>query len=60
VPAGTVGRIGEVERVLRASDERLEAGDRVITGAVVQTSVSPGDGVVAAIEGLGRVELTIA
>jgi hypothetical protein len=47
VPAETVGRIGEVERVLR---------DRVIAGSVV----SRGDRVVAEIEGLGRAELTIA
>jgi 2-keto-4-pentenoate hydratase len=47
-------------RVLGAVGERLRAGDRIITGSVVQVPIAPGDDVVADLGALGRVGLTIA
>jgi 2-keto-4-pentenoate hydratase len=49
-----------VAALLGAMGERLEAGDRVITGSVVQLRVEPGDEVVAGLGQLGRVGLTVA
>jgi 2-keto-4-pentenoate hydratase len=46
--------------MLEAAGERLQTGDRIITGSVVQVPVAPGDEVVAEIDGIGRVGLTIA
>ena len=46
-------------RLLGAMGERLEAGDRIITGSVVQVPVRPGDRVTADLGSLGRVELTV-
>jgi 2-keto-4-pentenoate hydratase len=40
--------------------ERLQAGDRLITGAVVQLAVAPGDEVIADLGELGRRAVTIA
>jgi catechol 2,3-dioxygenase-like lactoylglutathione lyase family enzyme len=53
-------RIRIVARLLGAMGERLRAGDRVITGSVVQVAVAPGDEVVTDLGELGRVGLTIA
>jgi len=39
--------------------ERLEAGDRIITGSVVQVPIKGGDQVTADLGPLGRVEITI-
>jgi 2-keto-4-pentenoate hydratase len=47
-------------RVLEAAGERLQPGDRILTGSVVQVPVAPGDHVVAEIDGLGRAETTLA
>ena len=56
--------LGELVRwaavVLGAMGERLLAGDRLITGSVVQVAVASGDVVVADLGALGRVRLTIA
>ena len=48
-----------VARLLGAIGERLQAGDRIITGSVVQVAVRPGDEVVADLGDLGRVELVV-
>jgi 2-keto-4-pentenoate hydratase len=40
--------------------ERLRAGDRLITGSVVQVPIARGDEVIADIGPLGRVKLTTA
>jgi hypothetical protein len=53
-------RVAAVDRVLRAAGERLEPGDRVITGLIVNTRLEPGDDVTAELDGLGRVGLRIA
>jgi 2-keto-4-pentenoate hydratase len=52
--------VAAVRRVLDVVGERLEPGDRVITGSVVQVPVARGDEVVAAAGGAGRVGLVIA
>jgi 2-keto-4-pentenoate hydratase len=46
--------------VLAAVGERLRAGDRIITGLVVQVPIRPGDEVAAELDGLGAAHLTIA
>jgi len=48
-----------VAEVLGAVGERLRAGDRLITGSVVQVPVQPGDEVVADMRGLGRVRVMV-
>jgi 2-keto-4-pentenoate hydratase len=53
------GRIKAAARLLGAMGERLEAGDRIITGSVVQVAVTVGDQVVADLGPLGRVDLSI-
>jgi 2-keto-4-pentenoate hydratase len=54
------GSVCAVARVLAAAGERLQAGDRIITGSIVQVPVGPGDDVVADLGPLGRVQLSIA
>ena len=54
------GRLVAAARVLAAVGETLRAGDRVITGSVVQVAVAPGDRVVADLRPLGTVALEIA
>jgi len=49
-----------VAALLGAMGERLEAGDVLITGSVVQLPVDPGDEVIANMGQLGRVGLTVA
>ena len=49
-----------VARLLGALGERLRRGDRILTGSVTQVPVGPGDEVLAEIEGLGSVVVTIA
>jgi 2-keto-4-pentenoate hydratase len=53
-------RLCAAARLLGAVGESLQAGDRVITGSVVQVLVAPGDDVVADFGAFGRVELAIA
>jgi hypothetical protein len=53
-------RIAGVSRVLASVGERLEPGDRVITGFIVNTPVRPGDAIVAELGELGRVGLSVA
>jgi 2-keto-4-pentenoate hydratase len=59
VAADVAGRLGAAARVLAAAGERLQPGDRVITGSVAQVPVRPGDRVAADLGRLGRVELSI-
>jgi 2-keto-4-pentenoate hydratase len=47
-------------RVLEAAGERLQAGDQIITGSVVQVPLAAGDEVVAEIDGIGSVGLIVA
>jgi 2-keto-4-pentenoate hydratase len=47
-------------RILDAAGERLQTGDQIITGSVVQVPLAPGDEVVAEIDGIGSVGLTVA
>jgi 2-keto-4-pentenoate hydratase len=53
-------RLGQVARVLAAVGERLEDGDRVITGSVVQVPIGRGDEVVADAGPLGRIGVVVA
>jgi hypothetical protein len=53
-------KLDEAGEILAAVGERLEPGDRVITGSVVQVPVSAGDEVVAELAPLGRAALSIA
>jgi 2-keto-4-pentenoate hydratase len=50
----------EAAGLLEAIGERLEAGDAIITGSVVQIPVRPGEEVVAEFGRLGRVGLRVA
>jgi 2-keto-4-pentenoate hydratase len=49
-----------IARLLAAVGERLEPGDRILAGSVCHVPVAPGDCVVAEIDGLGAVAVTIA
>ncbi|MDQ3951051.1 MAG: fumarylacetoacetate hydrolase family protein [Gemmatimonadota bacterium] len=55
-----VEKLSAAARILGAVGERLEAGDLIITGSIVQVPVMMGDEVTAAIEELGEVRLSIA
>ena len=48
-----------VSELLGSAGERLEPGDRVITGAVVQVPVAPGNEVAVELGDLGRLSVTI-
>jgi 2-keto-4-pentenoate hydratase len=48
-----------VARLLGAVDERLRAGDLILSGSVTQVGVAAGDKVRAEIDGLGSVALTV-
>jgi 2-keto-4-pentenoate hydratase len=52
--------VAQAARLLAAVGERLQAGDRIITGSIVQVPVRPGDAVVADLGPLGRARLSIA
>jgi 2-keto-4-pentenoate hydratase len=66
-PRETATATGEVaERLLAAASvlsrvgERIAAGDRIITGSILQVPVRATDDVVAEVAGLGTVQLSIA
>jgi hypothetical protein len=59
VAGDVAARVAAAARVLAAVGERLQPGDRLITGSVVQIPVRPGDRVTADLGPLGRVGLTI-
>jgi 2-keto-4-pentenoate hydratase len=48
-----------VARLLEALGERLEPGDRIITGSIVQVPVGAGQDVVADLGGLGGARLKV-
>jgi hypothetical protein len=48
-------RLGEARRVLEAAGERLQPGDQVITGNIVQVPVGPRDHLEADLGALGKV-----
>jgi 2-keto-4-pentenoate hydratase len=52
-PTDFADRVLVVARLLGAMGERLQAGDRIITGSVVQVPIAPGDEVVADLGALG-------
>jgi 2-keto-4-pentenoate hydratase len=53
-------RLRAVARLLAAAGERLQPGDWVLTGNVVQVPLAPGGGAVADFGTLGRVGIVIA
>lgn len=55
-----VDRICAAARLLAVVDERLQAGDRIITGSIVQVPVNPGDEVVAELDTVDAIGLLIA
>jgi 2-keto-4-pentenoate hydratase len=59
-PADADERLTRASRVLQAAGEELRAGDRVITGSIVQLPVFAGDELTAALDGLGAVRVTVA
>ena len=59
-PPDLVAVVRDIAWLLEACDERLAAGDRILTGSVVHVEVAPGDRLTAAIEGLGEVSVRIA
>jgi 2-keto-4-pentenoate hydratase len=54
------GTVQTVAKLLGAVGEELKAGDRLITGSVVQVPIQPGDEVVADLGPLGRVAATVS
>jgi 2-keto-4-pentenoate hydratase len=55
-----VSRVQAAARVLDAVGERIQKGDRMITGSIVQVPIQPGDLVTAKIDQLGEVWLHIS
>jgi 2-keto-4-pentenoate hydratase len=53
-------RVCAAARLLGAMGERLQPGDRIITGSVVQVPIKIGDQVLAEMRTLGKVQLSIA
>jgi 2-keto-4-pentenoate hydratase len=54
------GRLLAAAGVLSRVGEGITAGDRIITGSILQVPVRPTDDVVAEVAGLGTVQLSIA
>jgi 2-keto-4-pentenoate hydratase len=59
-PTDLADRVLVVAHLLDAMGERLRAGDRIITGSVVQIPVAPGDAVIADLGALGSARATIS
>jgi 2-keto-4-pentenoate hydratase len=59
-PCDFSDRVQAAARIVAAVGERLQAGDRIITGSVVQVGLEPGDEVIAELGALGRLRLVIA
>lgn len=53
------GACTSTARFLGAIGERLRAGDRIITGSIVQVAIQQGSEVMADLAGLGSVGLTV-
>jgi 2-keto-4-pentenoate hydratase len=51
--------VGTVATLLGAVGERLQAGDLLITGSIVQVPIEPGDEVIADLGPLGQAALTV-
>jgi 2-keto-4-pentenoate hydratase len=60
VTGDLVDKVRVVARALEAVGERLRAGDRIITGSILQVGVRPGDDLIADLGAFGRVGLVIA
>jgi 2-keto-4-pentenoate hydratase len=60
LPQDLTDLVQVVATLLGAVGERLQAGDRLITGSVVQVPVEPGDEVVADLGSLGRAAATVS
>jgi 2-keto-4-pentenoate hydratase len=60
VEADGPAALAAVARVLEAVGERLEPGDRVLTGSITHVPVRAGQAVTAAIEGLGSACVRLA
>jgi 2-keto-4-pentenoate hydratase len=60
VEADGPAALAAVARVLEAVGERLEPGDRVLTGSITHVPVGAGQAVTAAIEGLGSACVRLA
>lgn len=58
--ADVAERVLAAARMLSRADERIAAGDRIITGSILQVPVCPNDDVLAEVAGLGTVRLSIA
>jgi 2-keto-4-pentenoate hydratase len=59
-PVDAGDRVRTASRLLGAIGEQLRAGDWIITGAVVQVAVTPGDEVAADFGSLGQARVTIS
>ena len=57
--ADVAERVLAAARMLSRVDERITAGDRIITGSILQVPVRLDDDVVAEVRGLGTVQLSI-
>ena len=60
VAANVYEKLTPAAQLLDAVGERFRAGDRVITGSIVQVPVDRGDEVVGAISGIGDVALRVS
>lgn len=58
-PDDLTGRIAAAARILAAVGERIEVGDRLLTGSIVQVPITPGDELMADLGDLGSVRLSI-
>jgi 2-keto-4-pentenoate hydratase len=58
-PHDLAGLVCAVAALLDAVGERLQAGDRLITGSVVQVPIAAGDHVVADLGALGAVDVAV-
>jgi 2-oxo-3-hexenedioate decarboxylase len=60
VQADAARTVAAVARLLDAVGERLQPGELILAGSACHVPTGPGDAVAAEIEGLGRVEATVA
>jgi 2-keto-4-pentenoate hydratase len=51
--------VGAASRILASLGERLEPGDRILSGSITHEPAAPGDEPEASIDGLGRVSVRI-
>jgi 2-keto-4-pentenoate hydratase len=60
VAADLFERVASAARLLAAAGQRMQAGDLIITGSIVQVPIGAGDEVVADLGRLGAVSVTIS